>query len=233
MTGERKFGGAGKKGESILGPLEKRFVARWVNRIPAWLETYHLTLLTIPWTGLVIASAWQVRDSGDIRWFWGVSLAILLQYLTDLFDGAVGRTRNTGLVKWGFYMDHFLDYVFQCGLIIGYALIAPPQQNLEWWFFAILAITSGYMVNSFLCLAATNEFEIYFLGIGPTEIRIYFILLNTVIITLDPTREYFSFGVPIYTGILAIGLIFLAWQSHAKLWILDMEAHSNKADKEK
>ena len=98
MTGERKFGGAGKKGESILGPVEKRFVARWVNRIPAWLETYRLTLLTIPWTGLVLVSAWQVRESADIRWFWGVSLAIALQYLTDLFDGAVARTRNTELV---------------------------------------------------------------------------------------------------------------------------------------
>ena len=46
---------------------------------------------------------------------------------------------------------------------------------------------------------------------------------NTVIITLDRTREYFSYGVPIYAGILALGLIFLTWQSHAKLWVLDME----------
>jgi phosphatidylglycerophosphate synthase len=108
----------------------KPFVARWFNCVPFWLETHPLTLLTIPWTSLVIASAWKVRESGNIRWSWGVSLAIVLQYLTDLFDGAVGHTRNTGLVKCGFYMDHFLDYVFQCGLIIGYAIIAPPQQNL-------------------------------------------------------------------------------------------------------
>ena len=57
-------------------------------------------------------------------------------------------------------MDHFLDYVFKSGLIISYAIIAPPQQNLDWWFFSILGITSGYMVNSFLCFAATDEFEI-------------------------------------------------------------------------
>ena len=227
---QQQFGGAKKKGVSILGPLEKRFVARWVDRIPNWLETYHLTLLTIPWTGLVIASAWQVRHTGEISWFWGVSVAIFLQYITDLFDGAVGRARNTGLVKWGFYMDHFLDYVFQCGLIIAYAMIAQPQQNLEWWFFAILAITSGYMVNSFLCFAATNEFEIYFLGIGPTEIRIYFILLNSFIIFFDSHREYFSLGVPIYTGVLSLGLLFLVWQSHAKLWVIDMEKKRKASD---
>ena len=233
MMEKQGFGGAAKAGESILGALEKKFVARWVNRVPFWLETHHLTLLTIPWTGLVIASAWQVRESGDIRWFWGVSLAIVLQYLTDLFDGAVGRTRNTGLVKWGFYMDHFLDFVFQCGLIIGYAIIAPPQQNLDWWFFGILAITSGYMVNSFLCFAATNEFEIYFFGIGPTEIRIYFLALNCTIILLDPTRAYFAICVPIYTGFLAVGLIVLVWKSHTKLWAIDMADKSKFSDEKK
>ena len=50
----------------------------------------------------------------------------------------------------------------------------------------------------------------------------------TVIITLDRTREYFSYGVPIYAGILALGLIFLTWQSHAKLWVLDMERKTKR-----
>ena len=85
-------------------------------------------------------------------------------------------------------MDHFLDYVFQCGLIIG-CLDRPTRRQARVVVFRILAITSGYMVNSFLCFAATNEFEIYFLGIGPTEIRIYFILLNSFIIFFDPLRE--------------------------------------------
>ncbi|SVC85971.1 uncharacterized protein METZ01_LOCUS338825, partial [marine metagenome] len=196
-----------------------------------WLETYHLTLLTIPWTTLVITSAAQVRNTGEISWFWGVSLAIILQYLTDLFDGAVGRARNTGLVKWGFYMDHFLDYLFQCGLIVAYALIAQTEQNLYWWFFGILALTSGYMVNSFLRFAATNEFEIYFFGIGPTEIRIYFLALNAVIIILDPAREWFSIGVPTYACLLGFGLVVLTWKSHAKLWAIDMKAkHENNND---
>ena len=79
------FGGAFKKGQSILGPWEKRFVAKWVDRIPACLETYHLTLLTIPWTGLVIASASKFGIRRNIRWFWGVSLAVCLQYITDPF----------------------------------------------------------------------------------------------------------------------------------------------------
>ena len=101
MTKE-SFGGAFKKGESILGPIEKRFVARWVGTIPKWLETYHLTMMTILWSVLVILSAWQVRETGCINWFWGVSIAVVLQYLTDLFDGAVGRTRTLAWSNGGF-----------------------------------------------------------------------------------------------------------------------------------
>ena len=126
-------------------------------------------------------------------------------------------------------MDHFLDFVFQCALIVAYALISPPELNLQWWFFAILAITSGFMVNSFLSFAATNEFEIYFLGIGPTEIRIYFIALNTVIIYLDPTRQYFETFVPKYAIVLTLGLAFVVWQSHKSLWTLDMKTKHSKS----
>ena len=68
MTKE-SFGGAFKKGESLLGPIEKRFVAHWLSKIPKWLETYHLTMMTILWSALVILSAWKVRETGCINWF--------------------------------------------------------------------------------------------------------------------------------------------------------------------
>jgi hypothetical protein len=89
------------------------------------------------------------------------------------------------------------------------------------------------MVNSFLCFAATNEFEIYFFGIGPTEIRIYFLALNGVIILLDPTRAYFVICVPIYAGLLTVGLFVLVWKSHIKLWAIDMDDKSRFSNEKK
>ena len=38
------------------------------------------------------------------------------------------------------------------------------------------------MVSSYLAFGATNEFKITFLGAGPTEMCIYFIILNFLII---------------------------------------------------
>src|SRR3989338_3638539 len=118
---KEKFGGASKLGGSIFNPLEKKLVPIVVPHIPKSIETYHLTITTILWSAMILVFSWLART--DIQWLWGISVMIFFQYATDLFDGAVGRYRDTGLVKWGFYMDHFLDYIFLCSVLIGYSFI--------------------------------------------------------------------------------------------------------------
>lgn len=214
---EQAFGGAGKVGESILAGPEKRLVAAVVPRIPRWIETYHLTMMTLLWSALVVLFGWLAR--GNLNWLWGSSVMIVAQYLTDLFDGAVGRRRNTGLVKWGFFMDHFLDYVFLCSLILAYYIVAPPGYDV--WFIAILGLTAGQMVHSYLAFAATNEFRIAFVGIGPTEARIVFIIINTIIIFTWP--DYYDITIPLVTLACVAGLVFVVYRTSRHLWSIDME----------
>ena len=110
-----QFGGDKKTGKWAFATLERRMVTWLVPKVPSWLETYHLTMLTLVWCiGIVIASL-LARQS--MHWLWLVSAFIVLQYLSDVLDGAVGRYRDTGLVKWGFYMDHFLDFLFLLSII--------------------------------------------------------------------------------------------------------------------
>lgn len=217
------FGGAGKVGESIFTGPEKRFVARFVGHIPPWLETYHLTLLTLVWSALILLFGWLAR--GDIRWLWMVSLMVVLQYLTDLFDGAVGRLRNTGLVRWGFFMDHFLDYVFLCALMVAYYLVAPEGHAL--WFMLLLALTGAHMTHSFLAFAATNEFRIAFHGLGPTEMRLAFIVINAFIIFTWPAL--YEFTLPALTLVVLAGLGFVVYGTQRALWQRDMAARDAAA----
>lgn len=214
----RPFGGAGKVGQSLLNGPEKRLVAAGVGRIPRGLETYHLTLLTALWSALTVLFGWLAR--GQRHWLWMVSLMIVCQYLTDLFDGAVGRLRGTGLVKWGFFMDHFLDYIFLSALIMAYAMVAPPGYDL--WFLGLLALTGAHMVHSFLSFAATNEFRIAFFGIGPTEMRLVFIAINAFII-LTGARTY-AITLPAVTAVVLIALVVSVVHTQRRLWILDMAA---------
>lgn len=211
-----QFGGDKKVGESFLGPWEKALVKRWVTKIPSGLETYHLTLLTILWSALALVFFLLARDS--LAWLWLVSLMIVFQYLTDLFDGAIGRHRDTGLIKWGFHMDHFLDYVFQSVVVIGYYIIAPP--NLTLYFFGLLLLTGGYMVNSFLWFAATNRFEISYFGIGPTEVRLLVIALNGAIVIMG--TSWWPITVTIFFWTFLIGLALLIYRTQKQLWQIDM-----------
>lgn len=215
---EKKFGGDKKVGQSLLSSPENRLKYWAVPKIPKGIETYHLTMMTLLWSMINVILGFYAKENLQILWL--VSVIILFQYLTDLFDGEVGRQRETGLIKWGFYMDHFLDYIFLCSLVfVGY-MISPI--GLEIWYFSLLVILGAYMVNSFLSFAATNEFQIYYYGFGPTEMRVIFVLINTYIICFG--TKSFIFLLPAVVSLCLVGLIINTFQIQRRLWRHDMEA---------
>jgi len=218
------FAGDQKVGASVLAPIESEVVARNVDRIPSRIETWHLTGTTVVWSIGMLISAWLAV--GDPRWLFAMSAMIIGQYVTDLFDGAVGRHRDTGLVKWGFFMDHLLDLVFAGAIVIGYALVAPP--GLELAFLALLLITCSLMGLSFLQFAATNEFKITAMGVGPTEVRLSCVGLNLVLFVTG--TAWLSWGVPL-ACVVGFGLLVsLAMSTQRDLWDRDMAAKAERLE---
>lgn len=222
MSKKDQFAGDKKVGESILTPLEKKLKDWLVPKIPLNIETYHLTMTTVLWS--LGAVFFGYLASFNRQWVWMISLMIILQYLTDLADGEVGRRRDTGLVKWGFFMDHLLDYIFLCCLVFAGYLMAP--ENTQIWFIPLLIIMGAFMANSFLSFAATNEFEIYHYGMGPTESRIGFILINAYIAIFGLNQFYWI--MPLVCLITLLALVIYTWQIHKKLWTIDMENKANR-----
>ncbi len=219
------FGGNSKVGKSLLWDLEQRFIRANVEKIPIVIHSYHLTYMTMVWSlGVVLFSFFATIN---IQWLWGVSLCIFLQWLTDSFDGAVGRLRKEGLIKWGYYMDHFLDYIFLCSILIGYSLILPD--NFKYLLFFILVIFGAFMVNSYLSFAATNEFRIAYFGVGPTEIRLLFIVINTLIILFGKT--YLVWSLPYVLSLSIIGLGVVVVRTGKYLREIDMEEKKKREHK--
>jgi len=212
----QKFAGDTKISGSLLSKYEQEITKKYVSKIPKYIETHHLTLTTILWSLLIIVFSYLAK--GDINWLWLVSLMIFFQYITDLFDGAVGRFRKTGLIKWGYYMDHFLDYIFLCSIIIGYSFILPD--HFKYLLLLILTIFGAFMVNSYLSFAATNEFKIYYLKLGPTEIRIMFILINTMLVVFGKT--YLGATLPYILGLSLLGLVIVVYRTQKYIWKIDM-----------
>lgn len=216
MTDTQEFAGAYKSNNSFLTPLERRLAPIVLPRIPSWLETYHLTLLTLLWSASILVSSYMARN--DLRWLWLVSACVFLQYVTDHYDGKVGKYRNTGLARWGYYMDHLLDYLFLCSVIIGYAFILPDKSRYQILF--TLAIFVGFEVSTFLSFAATDKLKISYLKLGPTEFRLAIIIINALLIQygtrpMASSLKYVNIG-----G--AIGLAFVVYRTHKTIWQLDM-----------
>src|SRR5687768_9712486 len=218
MIETQQFAGATKTNTSFLTPLERRLAIRVLPRIPTWLETYHLTMLTLVWSGLILLFSYLAAT--DLRWLWGVSAMVFLQYVTDHYDGKIGKYRGTGLVRWGYYMDHLLDYVFLCSVIIGYAFILPERSRYQ--VMIMLAIFAGYEVSTFLAFAAkTDRLKISYFGFGPTEFRLAIIVINALLVQYG-TRQMVN-GLKYVNVGAAIGLVLMVYRTHKAMWELDMK----------
>lgn len=212
------FAGDTKASRWLLREIETRCVGVCATKVPGWLETQHLTLLTLVWSAGVLGVAYLARS--DYRWLWGVSVLVVLQYATDVLDGAVGRMRGTGLVRWGYYMDHLVDFVFMASVFFGWALVLPgPSRMLV---FAVFGLCGVFTTDSHLTFSVTNEFHTAHFGVGATELRIVFVLVNSLAAVFgDPLLELL---LPIAVVGLLLALSLIVYRTQRRVWAMDMRA---------
>ena len=223
MIETQEFAGAHKTNNSFLSPLERRLAPLVIPRIPSWLETQHLTMLTLVWSLLILVfSALAARN---LRWLWLVSLMIFLQWVTDHYDGKVGKYRNTGLVRWGYYMDHLLDYFFLCSILLGYAFILPERSRFQ--LLLMLALFAAFDFSTFLAFSATDKLKISYLKFGPTEFRLALIVVNALLIKFG--TKHMIGGLKWVNAGAVVGLGVLIYTTQKRIWQLDMESRQTNA----
>ena len=214
---KKEFGGDKKLPmKSLLAKHERKFIDSNVSKIPSWLEGYDLTLMTMIWSLCLMIFGHFAKD--NINWLWLSSLMVFLQWFTDSFDGALGRLRDTGIPRWGYYMDHFLDYVFICSVLIGYSFILDGLSRQL--VYLLIPVFGCFLISSYLAFGATNEFKITFLGAGPTEIRIYIILLNVLLIIFG--TAWIEKILPFILFISIAVMCVVVYRTQKYIWNMDM-----------
>ena len=213
---EKEFAGASKVNTSFLKPLERRLEPIVLPRIPAWIESHHLTMLTVVWCAGILGFSYLAAR--DMRWLWAVSVMIILQYITDHYDGKLGKYRHTGLARWGYYMDHLLDYVFLCSVIIGYAFILPERSRFQ--LLIMLALFAAFDMSTFLAFSATAELKISHLKFGPTEFRLALVIINALLVHYG-TRQMIN-GLKYVNVGAVVGLVMMVYKTHKRIWQDDM-----------
>ncbi len=208
-----------KEGNWFLRSYENNFKKFLVPKVPLWLETYHLTYLTLLWSIGVLASFYF--GTSNSMYLYIVPILVILQYITDVLDGAVGRHRDTGLVKWGYYADHFLDFVFMTSLVFGYAIVL----GFGPWLFVLYAVMCGFMVSAFLMQGTGETFRISFLKIGPTEGRLFFIIFHTTSVYVGIYK--FESLIPYAALFAGFALVVLFLSNQCTLWKKDLSVKQN------
>ena len=203
---------ANHSGKSLFMPLEDKLRQLLLPHVPAWCGTRVLTMLSLLWSaGVVLAFRFNYIII--------VIALVWAQYVTDMMDGAVGRARKEGWVRWGYFMDHLLDYVFVGAMFVGYAIWFPTESTI--WVMCIFIIAAGFMVTIFLLTAATGNLRIHFFGVGPTEFRLFFTLLQIRLIVVGPVRA--SHLLPLQLVAFSVVLIALVVYCQRALAVLDVK----------
>jgi hypothetical protein len=117
-------------------------------------------------------------------------------------------------------MDHLLDHGFLCAIFIGYSFLVDDLSARL--LYVLVLIFTAFMASSYLAFAATNEFKITYLGFGPTEMRIAFIVLNTALIGFGP--RFLEAALPYLIPLAVILLTVIVYRTQKYIWSIDMRA---------
>ena len=210
--------GRNKLGTTFSKPFENEFLKPLVKQVPRNIESNHLTILTLFFCLAAIVSGYLAQT--DRLWLLVNALLVVCQYFSDYFDGAVGRERKTGLVKWGFYMDHFFDYLFAQSTFLA-LILAFPADNA--FFIFGLVIAGGFFAHELQKAVTLGKYNVAgYAGFGGTELKFSAAAL-LALLAIWPHSVLFIL-VKILIVISGICLATTVFQTQDKLWQIDMNS---------
>jgi len=216
------FDGTKAVNDSFLSKFNRQFIELALPGVPKWLQTYHLTVVTYVLAALSVLSGYLART--DSRWLWIIVVSIFCHYVTDALDGEVGRRRQTGLVRWGFYVDHFGDYVFSLCILIGLSYSTPPSLSRLW--LIIMGVWSAFFLNAYMLWILNKQYTLSFFRISGIELHLVLALLVMSFAIWGPRVLTFALRVAVPVGIL--GLVILFFSTQRQLWREDMARKKKK-----
>ena len=171
---------------SILTSLERRTLLWLAARLPAWINSDHLTLLALVSMAGVGASYWlsSVTPAGLLL----VVICLALNWFGDSLDGTLARLRQQQRPRYGYYVDHVVDAFGTLFLFSGLALSGWMSPLVA---ATLLAAYFAVCLETYLAAHSLGDFEMSFLGLGPTELRIL-LAVGNVALLVHPTTTLFG-----------------------------------------
>jgi len=185
---------------SVLNATEKKVLVWLAERQPEWMTSNYLTFIGI--FGSLVIFAGYFLSNLNINWLWLASLGFIINWYGDSLDGSLARVRGTGRPIYGYYLDHTVDALNEICMFVGIGL--APFCNIWIAIIALIAyllLTLNVSMNAHL----KQEFKLTYAKLGPTELRIILIILNTVLIFVPGFRAIFNY----FAGFICAALVLV------------------------
>ncbi|MBN8734516.1 MAG: CDP-alcohol phosphatidyltransferase family protein [Acidobacteria bacterium] len=214
-SGSKPFKDATRAQLSLLAPLEKRALLWLAARIPAAINSDHLTLLgflSLIGAGL---SYWYARTNPL-----GLLLVIaflITNWFGDSLDGTLARYRQRLRPRYGFYVDHIVDMFGTFFLLGGLGLSGYMSFPLA------MALVIAYFMLSievYLTTYTIGTFHLSFWKFSPTELRILLAIGNIALFLRGPYaklagQQYLLFDIGGAVGLVGMAaMLILATVRH-------------------
>lgn len=167
LTATHQFHSARRIQESAVATLEKRALVWMAARIPALINSDHLTALGFV-AQLAVGASYVIARYNRL-WLVASIAFLALNWFGDSLDGTLARVRNQQRPRYGFYVDHVLDSFGSVALMGGLALSGYMSPAIALGLLVLFLLLS---IQSYLATYTLGEFRMSFWSFGPTELRI-------------------------------------------------------------
>lgn len=167
---------------TILSFIEKPALKWLAENLPSYFTPDLLTVIGI--LGSLITGLGYFLTLYDDNYLWLASFGLLVNWFGDSLDGTVARFRHIERPKYGFFIDHTLDSVSM--VLIGIGVGLSPYARFDF----VLSALVSYLLMSILVYIKTfvhGVFKISYYGFGPTEVRLFIIIVNVIVYFLGTT----------------------------------------------
>ena len=162
--------------ESFTAAAERKALAWLAARLPARVNSDHLTLLGF--VAMFLAGASYAFPRTHRVGLILATLFLALNWFGDSLDGTLARLRNRQRPRYGFYVDHMIDTFGGFFLMGGLAISGFVDWRIALGMFVAFLMLS---IQVYLATYTVGTFQLSFAKFGPTEIRILLALGNAVL----------------------------------------------------
>lgn len=218
LTPTTQFRNARRIQDSFVATLEKRALVWMAGRIPARINSDHLTLLGVA-AQLAVGASYALARYSRLWLMAGIGF-LALNWFGDSLDGTLARVRNQQRPRYGFYVDHMLDSLGSVALMGGLALSGYMSPVIA---VSLLILFLLLSIQSYLATYTLGEFRMSFWSLGPTELRILLAAGNLALfrwpMVFHGRYRLFDFGGAIGIIGMTAMLLFFTLKNSAFLYI--------------